>query len=364
MKKFKLCILADPLDSQNAGIFRATYGIVQALHRHLSDIDVILIRRKDDGQFSRFTTYCYPKLDWVPGYRLLKYFVINPFLARKYKVDFVFEPAHFGPFNLPTRIKRITFIHDLTPIIYPQYHNFWSSALQKLLLPRILRKSHLVLANSESTKRDLERIYPFTKDKIQKIDFGVPEFSLGKLDGNEESTLSTKPIFLFVGTIEPRKNLETLLEAFRIYKESEQDDSELLIIGKNGWKSDNFFSKLDRHSYKEDIKQLGFVSDLELKKYYSECKFFIYPSFYEGFGFPVLEALLHGASCIIANNSSLSEFQSKSIIFFDTENPADLAQKMKEFPLNPSLIEIDDLKAQYSWEKFTKTFKGALLYLK
>ncbi|MBT8190425.1 MAG: hypothetical protein KJO29_08340, partial [Bacteroidia bacterium] len=112
--------MADPLDLQSAGIYRATREFINALHQYETDLEITLIRQNDQGEYPKFKTITYPKFLKLPGFRFFKYFLFNPLVCNKKNFDFVLEPAHFGPFFLRKSIKRITFIHDLSPVENPE----------------------------------------------------------------------------------------------------------------------------------------------------------------------------------------------------------------------------------------------------
>jgi glycosyltransferase involved in cell wall biosynthesis len=145
--------------------------------------------------------------------------LLIPLLINLKRVDAVIEPAHFGPFNLLPRIRRVTIIHDLTPILFPELHRWHSQFLQNRFLRGILRRTHLIVANSDNTAKDIARIYPEVAGKVHRIYPGRNETFAFREDAAVLDKYGVRrPYFLFVGTIEPRKNLLVLLEAFRIFK--------------------------------------------------------------------------------------------------------------------------------------------------
>jgi alpha-1,3-rhamnosyl/mannosyltransferase len=117
----------------------------------------------------------------------------------------------------------------------------------------------------------------------------------------------TVPYWLAVGTIEPRKNLISLLEANQLFRESGNQQMPLSIVGERGWKSDAYYEMLAKHPFKTDIHLSGFVADSDLASLYSHARGLIYPSIYEGFGLPVLEAMSCGCPVICSSVSSLPE---------------------------------------------------------
>lgn len=355
----KIAILAGPLDNQNAGIHVYLTELLRALAANPNrQHEYILIREKEKNDFPEFENVVVP-IRTLPGYLPFRLFFIVPWVCWKLGVDAVFEPAHFGPFNLPRRIKRITFIHDLTPILFPQFHTWRGSYLQKWFLPTILRKADLVITNSEHTKADVERIYPVTRGKVERIYLGYAANFRPRVDRDVLTKYGIHPpYFLNVGTIEPRKNLSVLLTAFERFKSTTQSNYQLVFVGAKGWKNEAFFEQLAQHPYRADIILPGYVAFADLPVLYTMCERFIYPSIYEGFGLPIVEARACGARCIVAKNSSLVEVGgTESVYFSDLEELITAlvaASEQKDLERN-----VPDL-AQFSWERHQQNFEKAL----
>jgi glycosyltransferase involved in cell wall biosynthesis len=364
----KIAILADPLDNQNAGIHTYTRELVRSLERFCAENEIIIIRSKKKNDFPHLKQIVVPSTKAPIGYHsIVRLFLAIPRLLRKEKVDIVFEPAHFGPFNLPKRIKRVTMIHDLTPIILSDFHRFHSQLLQKIFLKRIMRKADLILANSTNTEKDIHKVYPFTKNKTKRILLGKDDSFTANANKDILRKLNILPeqYFLFVGTIEPRKNLVVLLKAFEAFKNKTQSDYKLVITGQKGWKSDSFFKELNKHPNRKDIVLSGFVSNEELRSLYTHALAFVYPSIYEGFGLPILEAMSCGTPVIAANNSSLPEVGGDAAMYFETKDLLDLASKMELFYDNPKLKAALSLKSlaqasKFSWETYAEEFIDTL----
>jgi glycosyltransferase involved in cell wall biosynthesis len=329
----RIAILADPLDNQSAGVHVFVREMIHALLRNDADNEYILVRLKKDRQFDDYPNvrqYCIPTSTLPIGVSSVRLFLLIPLLLNLKRVDVVIEPAHFGPFNLLPRIRRVTIIHDLTPILFPELHRWHSQFLQNRFLRGILYRTDLIIANSDNTANDVAKTYPDVRDKVHRIYPGGNE----RFAFREDAALLDKygvrtPYFLFVGTIEPRKNLLVLLEAFRIFKERTREEAQLVIVGGNGWKSEAFFAALEQHPFKEDILRPGFVVAADLPALYSSAVAFVYPSKYEGFGLPILEAASCGTAVITADNSSLPEAAGPGALFFPTADYSSLADCME-----------------------------------
>ncbi len=326
----RIAIIADPLDNQNAGVHIYTKAVLDEFAKRNDGHEYILIRQQESDDYPNFEQIVLKNINLPIGYASIRLFFLIPYVLRKKKVDVVIEPAHFGPFNLPKRIKRVTVIHDLTPIKFPEYHRWHSQLLQKLFLGRILKNTDWVITNSQNTTNDLEEYYPVTKGKNSP-------FLLGKAKRFRPTTNSerikelgiSEPFFLSVGTIEPRKNLIVLLDAYEIFCKQTKHEIQLIIAGGMGWKSESFEEKLNQHPFRNQIKVLGYVENDDLPILYSHCKVLIYPSIYEGFGFPILEGMACGAPVICSNNSSLPEVGGDVAFYF----PADSSDKLFELML-------------------------------
>ena len=348
-----IVILADPLDNQKAGIHRYTRGLIEALVALELTEELLLVREKVDPTLP--VKQIAIKGSRLPIWSALRRLLIIPWLIRrKSGVKVVVEPAHFGPLNLPGRIKRITIIHDLTPLLFPKWHPWFSQTLQRLFMPRILRKTDRILANSKFTKSDLHRVFPFTEGKTGVLYPGVEEHFFALQRNNEEGPFThlEHPFFLFVGTIEPRKNLSVLLEAFYLFTLLQTNQRiDLLIVGQMGWKSMAIYDELKAHPYHNRIHLAGYVEENLLPQTYAACKALIYPSSYEGFGMPIIEALACGTPVIAAKNTSLQEAGGNVTVYFESSNPNDLAEKMAIVLKQPgSAMDKVDWARNFSWK--------------
>lgn len=364
MKKpsgMRIAIIADPIDNQKGGIHVFTRELVRALLETDRENEYILIREKHDPALSGARQIVIPNIRIGMGLAALRLFFIVPLVLWWHQVDAVLEPAHFGPFNLPRRIKRITAIHDLTPILFSHYHRWHSQLLQKLFLKGILRRASLILSNSRHTTRDLEQHYPFTQSRIATIHLGLePGFEPQQRDGFLPALSVQQPYWLSVGTIEPRKNLVRLLEAYRLFREQAKKKVQLVIVGQRGWKAEPFFEALEAHPFRQDIILTGFVPDRALAELYSHAIGLVYPSEYEGFGLPVLEAFACGCPVVCSNVSSLPEVGGALAYYIDPYDTPSIARQMQALnALEPSdrqrlKAAVVEWAAGFSWQRYAQ----------
>lgn len=327
--------------------------------------EYVLIREKRGETFSGIRSVLVPNLRWLPGFATLRLFVLVPLVCRFLRADVVVEPAHFGPFNLPRRVKRLTVIHDLTPLLFPSFHTFNGWFLHKLFLPGILRRSDLILCNSARTQDDVLAHFPKTRGKVTYLHLGVHTRFRPTPDPEVPARYGvTEPYFLFVGTIEPRKNLLLLLDAFSRVRERTGQSARLLIIGSRGWKAQPFYDQLAAHPYRQDIVLPGYVPLADLPALYSRALAFVYPSWYEGFGLPVVEALACGTPSLIANRGSLPEVAGPDAHTFEPDDPEELARLMRVFLEEPQRANLrmtsQEVHARYNWDRWGRQFEQIL----
>ena len=359
-KRLKIAIIADALDYQYAGIYYYTKEILQALARIDTHNQYLFVRSLQEGNIADNVREIIIPTGKFPGAAPYRLFVSIPQRLKKEKVDIVVEPRHFGPFNLPKNIKRITFIHDLTPIHHPEWHQFFSRTLQKIFLPSILKSADHILTNSEFTKQDILQYFPNISSKITATHLGKESFFRPNPNFKSLESLGILfPYFLHVGTIEPRKNLSTLLKAFEAYKREANNNTQLILVGKKGWKNEQFFEALKQSPFNESVRLIGYVKREELVTLYSSAIAFIFPSLFEGFGLPILEAMSCGCPVICSNTGSLPEIGESACLYFDPTSSEEIAHHLKSIANNTSLrkeMAAASLKqaSKFSWDETAK----------
>ncbi len=356
----KIAIIGDALDYQYAGIYYYTKELINAL----ADIDkkneYWIVREKSTGDISKNVKELVIPSKNFPGASAYRLFVTIPKKLVQKGVDIVVEPRHFGPFNLPKDIKRVTVIHDLSPIHYPQWHQFASSKLQQLFLPSILKRADHIITNSNFTAQDVIDYFPFTKNKTSGILLGKEGFFKPKPDSSILAKLGLQtPYLLHTGTIEPRKNLQLLIKAFEQIKKKKLTNLQLVLVGKLGWKSESLQQLIAASPFKKDIKLLGYVDRGVLPTIYTGASAFIYPSHFEGFGLPVLEAMSCGTPVVVSNVSSLPEIIGTAGLTFSPNNQDQLVKRIYQIMEDESLQQTLSKKslqqaAKFSWHKTAK----------
>ncbi len=256
----------------------------------------------------------------------------------------------------PSKAKKVTVVHDLIFKKYSETVDQKIIDVQTRRLKWVKNESSLIIADSYSTKNDLIEIFEINEEKIKVI---YPAVEIDKkYFKNNLKTNNTRPYIITVGKLEPRKNLNKLIEAFVAANISDLD---LYIVGPNGWETNSQKLNLDKYINNPNIKMLGFVEDEKLYNLYSNAEFFIMPSIYEGFGYPLVEAMIMGCPTACSNNSSLKEIgENTSELFdpYDTKSIKDAIIRMHcDKSLRNKIKEKGLSRAKdFSSEKFYKNF--------
>jgi len=248
----------------------------------------------------------------------------------------------------PTKAKTTAFIHDLTTVLYPQYHLKKNKVLFHFRAKGIKKYANAVLTNSHHTKQDIIDHLGIEKERIFVTPFAAHK-RFRKINNQEkinkvlQKYKITTPYICYLGTIEPRKNLINLFEAFSALKKQEKIPHKLVLIGKNGWFFEEIHKKEKELKIENDIIHTGFVEDDEIPYILNGAEIFTYPSFYEGFGLPVLEAMACGTPVITSNISSLPEVGGNAAKYVNPYKPDDIAAQILSF-----------IKSKEEREKYSK----------
>lgn len=253
--------------------------------------------------------------------KIFKYPKLDEYIG---DTDIFFAP-HFNFINISKKTKFIITVHDVSFLRYGEFFswrkNFWHWALN---IKKLLHRADKIVAVSENTKNDLVELLSLPEDKIKVIYSGA-NFSPSVVSEKEKIDKFLKEKYLkqgyilFLSNIEPRKNIINLIKAYNYLREERNDlkDIQLVIAGAPGWKHEKIFETWHKSEYKNDIKFLGYIDEDEKELLYSGARVFAYPSFYEGFGFPPLEAMSFQVPVVSSNVSSLPEVLGNSALLID-----------------------------------------------
>ncbi len=273
-------------------------------------------------------------------------------------VDVFYSPDFLLP---PTRARhRLVTVHDLSYVRLPEC---FPAVLKRYLdraVPRSLKQADLILADAESTRRDLLDVYRLAPDKVEVLYSGVDARFGSHVDGATRARVMEKyklerPYLFSVGTVQPRKNYVRLIKAFSLLAPKATPLS-LVISGGNGWMFDEVYQTAEQLGLRDRVKFLGFTPDEDLPALYAMAALFAYPSLYEGFGLPVAEAMACGTPVVCSNTSSLPEVGGDAVLYFDPCDVDGMAKVIDAALPDPTLCTklrtkgLEQVK-QFSWER-------------
>ncbi|HEX2916437.1 MAG TPA: glycosyltransferase family 1 protein [Chloroflexia bacterium] len=277
--------------------------------------------------------------------------------------DRLFVPAHVLPLYHPS--YSIVTVHDLGYLYFPAAHTAASRLYLDLSTRFSATQARRVIAVSQATKNDLVRHYGIKPEKIEVIYHGYDAERYRPIEDQEErrvarSTYGIGPgrFLLYIGTIQPRKNLLRLLEAFQaLIRDPQFEDVQLVLGGKAGWLSEPILNKAAEIQASQPGRVLlpGYLDDKHLPALLSEASAFVFPSLYEGFGMPVLEALACGCPVVCSNSSSLPEVAGEAALYHHPLDTLALEERLRQVLTMPELVAELRCKglaqaARFSWE--------------
>jgi len=274
---------------------------------------------------------------------------------------------HMPHFDVPLRYDRpfAATVHDLIHILFPQYSTkFFAKTYAQILLRHVAGKARRIFTVSENTKKDLLRLFPKSKGKIKVIYPGVGDEFKPIDEKMATSTLKKYGLepgyFLYVGNLRPSKNTLGLIDAYLKFKRQNPVGPPLILVGKN------FLKPFARGSFPPGITHIGETERKDLPALYSQASLFVFPSYYEGFGLPPIEAMACGAPCLVSNAGSLPEVCADSAEYVNPHVESELPRKLEMLFKDSSRLK--DLKnkglanaRKFSWKKFAAETWGEYL---
>ncbi len=360
------------MDERYSGVAEYTFELLQALFARDTDNHYILWYNSGRDISGRMPVFDYANVRVVRSRfpnKLLNYGLLKlwrrPRLDRLVKeaVDVFFMP-HLNFAAVSSSVQSVVTVHDLSFLLFPHFFNWRKNVWHSLIgVKKMVRRFDRVVTMSQNTVADIVALTGIDPCKISIIPAGVSD-AFRPISADDENMSRVKQKYhlpdqyiLFLGTVEPRKNIEGVIEAFNAIKEHARYEAlELVIAGGRGWKAQPIYRLAKESSHRAHIHFLDYV-DKEDKVYvYNGAKLFAYPSFYEGFGFPPLEAMACGIPAIVATSASLPEVTGNAAVLVDPYNAQALALAMQEIldnsELAASLSEAGITKArQFGWAK-------------
>jgi len=244
-------------------------------------------------------------------------------------LDLVHYPNQFGGTLLPSRCKRVMTLHDLTPLLFPAFHPWQRVLAFRCLLRPALRRATHVIVDSANTRADLTERGIVPAHKITVVPLGAaPTCGRGvRTDAFRRRYDLPERYILTVGVLEPRKNHGLLVAALRRLHDAGERIG-LVIVGRDGWRWTDPLVQAGAPDVRRWVRIYRDVADADLAEFYSRAEVFAYPSLYEGFGLPVLEAMACGTPVVAASTSSLPEVAGEAALLADPSNASDFAAKL------------------------------------
>lgn len=370
--------ILNPEKGEGAGLGHYTYQLV----RHLLKIDKkntyflffdrsVQKRRLDKFRQKNVLIKFFPFTQYkrlLPGD--YAYFLINAALARE-KLDVFHSPN----LSLPPLYKgqSAVTVHDLSGYKFPESFKNQKSKIPFKKIIKIFKEADKIIAVSKAIAKDLERIFSLNKKKIKVIYHGLDKRFFTKRSPTEISRIKKKykikgNYLFFLGTFEKRKNIIRLIEAYERFRnglvqrklpDKDFSNYQLVLAGGEGEELKNIKRRVQRSRYKKDIVIPGYISSNDLGRLFSGAELFVFPSLYEGFGLPIIEAMAKRVPVITSHISSLSEISQNAALLVDPYSVSQIAQAMNDVlinqALNKKLKDRGSKRAKdFSWEKCAK----------
>jgi glycosyltransferase involved in cell wall biosynthesis len=285
-----------------------------------------------------------------------------PGYMRKNPVD-VYLTQYITPFCMPKKVKIVTIIHDVSFKVYKKYIGKKDLFFLSFLIPLSLRIADKIIAVSQFTREEIIKHYHVKEEKVDWIHNAVAtdflssgEITLEKINAVREKYRLPAKFILYLGTLQPRKNLPTLIEAFSLFHQNDTENIKLVIAG---GKLHNYDSKIDAAVGKFNLGQHiffpGYIDEEDKAAFLKAATVFCLPSFYEGFGIPVLEAMAVGTPVVASNIPPHQEIAGNSVLYFNVDQPQELAEKLKQMmdPEKRAYFSAEGAKqiSKFSWHE-------------
>jgi glycosyltransferase involved in cell wall biosynthesis len=359
----KIGINAIPLSRVQAGVARVIRSIIEELHDNDSENCYYLYSDRDfdlPWECDRWRKRISSAIPLLPGTLWLQ--TVGRRMIIRDRLDIFWGTANMLPLGLPAGVAKVVTIHDLLWPIYAKIADPISRCMLWLFVKRSARQADRIVTISQSTARDLQRIFGVPESKIEVIYHGIgsaykTQDPLAAAEYAASKYGVSRDYLLTVGTLGPHKNLITLVEAIRVLRGRGERSLQLLVVGADGRKKSGVLEAIQAARLtSEDIRFLGFVPDKDLPMLYAGSSAFVLPSLYEGFGLPLLEAMACGVPVIASNSSSIPEVVGDAALLvppMHAEAFADAILRVRsEADLRRTMIEKGINRAAcFRWEK-------------
>jgi len=354
------------------------YGIgtyVRNLVRHLARLDhettyFLFCARQDASVLRDLAANFVPVVDDSVGYRLKEHFSI-PLKLRRLGVELFHTPHYVLPLLCPTR--AVVTIHDCIHLLFPQYlPNRAALRYSEFMMRSAIRRSAVVLTVSEASRADILRFFPEADaERVQVVPNAIDPAILDDPGEDEQERVRERyqvrgRFILYAGNIKPHKNLDRLISAFALLRQQGETDLKLIIIGDEVSRHGSLRRTMEAAGLRQEVRFFGFVPDRTLAVLYRMASVFAFPSLYEGFGLPPLEAMACGAPVVTSRLSSLPEVVGDAAVLVDPYSVEDiargLARVLSDTELRAELVARGRIRAQaFSWEQSVEKIHATYL---
>lgn len=345
-------------ESYLASLMRG-FGRVDGVHEYL-----VFVRDAGtvSGQFPGLPRFCFQTVS--PGPIWLRHPIGFPLALRRSNLDVLHVQYFLPPF---TRCPVVVTVHDISFAARPELFTLRDRVLLNTLVPPALRGAARVITDTEYTRRDMVNIYGLDPARIDVIPLAAdPRYR--ELDREacrrivHERHAITGGFILYVGTFQPRKNVATLVRAYALLRKRTGLPHKLLIVGKPKYKFEEVFTAVRDSGYESDILFAGFVPDADLPTYYNAAELFVFPSRYEGFGLPVLEAMACGTPVVSSNASCLPEVAGDAAALVDPDDMEGFSHAMEHVLAEGTGAAMRERglrrAAEFSWDRTARETLG------
>ncbi|MFC1645208.1 glycosyltransferase family 4 protein [Patescibacteria group bacterium] len=343
------------------GIEEYSYRVIKNLRDKLKNHQVILYLRKGQKEIIEKDNFDIPNNWSVEEIRFPRFWtqaglsiemLLNP-------IDILFVPAHTVPIIHPK--KTIVVMHGLEYEFLPKAYSFWERLYMRHSIKNSCKWASRIISVSENTKKDLIDLYRVSDDKIDVVYEGYDSSKNQISKIKNQNTLDRLGIIngeylLFIGRIEERKNIIGIIEAFEILKKEDRISHKLVLAGRGGFGYDKILRRVEESEFKKDIILTGFIEDSEKWELLEKASLFVFPTFYEGFGIPILEAQSVGTPVLASSNSSIPEVVNGSAVLVDPNDVIELSSGIRNILMSEELADklsgngLENVK-RFSWDR-------------
>jgi len=321
------------------------------------DVDLISFERKHKSKLL-------DRLEYI------KYINSDEYLRKTEEYDVIHYTNYLLPFKRHEGTKYVVTIHDLVAFLYPETLNFLYRYYNQFSIKYSIKKADKILTDSYSVKNDILKFWPKYSKKIEVIYPGIDYTNFKEKENikcyeniNLTNEIEKKKFFLFIGTIEKRKNIDFIIDAFIKLKEMPVSANyKLVLAGRLGYGADDFIKRVKLSKFTNDIIFTGYISNNDRRKLYNDAASYIFPSIYEGFGLPVIECMVYNLPLICSNIPTNNELAKEYGLFFDLKDINTLVKQMynvidKNYSDNKLKIVADEKLKLLNWENNIKNYK-------